>query len=329
MMPHDRPISTCALAATALLAAMMATGPAMASSDEAWETFRETVSTACLAAAAPLLDGAMATVDPFGSEHFGLAVLSGREPGGTVMRSVICAYDKATGRAEVGGALELAQAVPTSLRAASQTGDLAAPFGGRCSEECEASLATLSDGDRESVIGLPARIAQTLSALGTIEADGGTRQALDVAAAVSGSDAANATSVEAPVNVSPVETECTLRWFGFMNQTAKTVGIHRCTVAAAEDGSVTIEKLTGDRLQVRLLPLTDRLSLTVGRSFLANQPERAYDLAAPLNAGNGNFGNVVGLATRSGGQIHMFGGAELGMHPADDTFFSILTISGT
>ncbi|MBB3997987.1 hypothetical protein GGR04_001825 [Aureimonas pseudogalii] len=287
------------------------------------------MSTSCLAAAAPLLDGATATVDPFGSAHFGLAVLAGREPGGTATRSVICAYDKASGRAEVGGALELAQAMPTGAREASRTGDLAAPFGGRCAEECEAALSTLSDGDREAVIGLPTRIARTLAALEGTETDGGTRQALDVAASVAGSDAANAPALVAPVNVTPVEAECTLRWFGFLDESAKTVGTHRCTVAAAADGSVTIEKLTGERLRLRLLPLNDRLSLTVGRSFLADQPERAYDLEAPLNAGNGNFGNVVGLATRSGGQIHLFGGAELGMQPADDTFFSILTISGT
>lgn len=304
---------------------------ARASSDAAWGEFRANVETACRAAGEGVLDAAGVTVDPFGSERFGIAVLQGTETGGGARRSVVCLYDKAARTAEIGGLLDLgaAEAPPPVPPIVSEPGDLAAPFGGRCAEECEASLSTLSDGDREGVIDLPARIRRTLAGLGEMSTDGGTKAALGVARILADDPGAEGAPLAAPTAAQPGETECTLRWFGFLGEGAKTVGSHRCRIAKAADGTVSVEKLTGERLLVHLVPLTDHLSLAVGRSFLDGQPERDYDLRQPLNAGNANFGNVVGLATLSGGQIHLIGGAELGMNPADNDFFSVLTLAGS
>ncbi|ALN72856.1 hypothetical protein [Aureimonas sp. AU20] len=222
------------------------------------------------------------------------------------------------------------------LPAVPKTQDLAAPFGGSCSEECETSLSMLSDGDREGLIDLPARVQRTLAAIGPIKGDGGTKAAAEVARRLTDTDATGTVAqpgaeqtLAAPIDVQTGEADCTLRWFGFMDETVKTVGTHRCRIGKAADGTVTIEKLTGERMLVHLAPLNDRFSAYLGRSFLPEQAEREYDLKTPLNAGNGNFGNVSGLATLSGGQIVLIGGAELGMSPADDTFFSVLTISGS
>ena len=60
---------------------------ARASSDEAWGAFRASVETACRAAGEGVLDTAGVTVDPFGSERFGIAVLQGNEKGGGARRS--------------------------------------------------------------------------------------------------------------------------------------------------------------------------------------------------------------------------------------------------
>lgn len=216
-----------------------------------------------------------------------------------------------------------------------ETQDLAAPFGGSCSEECEASLSLLSDSDREGLIDLPARVERTLAAIGPIKGDGGTKAAVEVARQLGDQGAGPPVAqpgaeqtLAAPIDVQAGEADCTLRWFGFLDEPAKTVGTHRCRIGKAADGTVTIEKLTGEGMLVHLAPLNDRFSAYLGRSFLPDQTERAYDLKTPVNGGNGNFGNVSGLATLSGGQIVLISGAELGMKPADDTFFSVLTVSG-
>ncbi|WP_159711969.1 hypothetical protein [Geminicoccus flavidas] len=80
-------------------------GAAQAATDEAWSRFRDDVAAACLAEAAPLLEDAVATVDPFGSPSFGLAVVRGKERGGDGWAMVVCVYDKRTKSVEVGSAV--------------------------------------------------------------------------------------------------------------------------------------------------------------------------------------------------------------------------------
>lgn len=82
-----------------------ATLPAAASSDDAWAEFAEKVRTGCLAAAEPMLEDAAAVIDPFGSESFGLAVLTGKARGGDATVSYICVMDKKDGSIEIGSEL--------------------------------------------------------------------------------------------------------------------------------------------------------------------------------------------------------------------------------
>lgn len=98
-MPH-RPILTLALVAAT---GFVATG-AHASSGDAWEEFRADVSEKCIAAA-PSLDKPVVVVDPFGSESFGLALVSGKPKGAENAVTQICVYDKQKKTVEIGGEL--------------------------------------------------------------------------------------------------------------------------------------------------------------------------------------------------------------------------------
>ena len=89
------------------LAGVATTGAgALGSSDDAWEAFRKDVAAACLKAAEPTFADAEATVDPFGSASYGLALVHGTAKGtaGSEIRA-ICVYDKKTKVAEIGGEL--------------------------------------------------------------------------------------------------------------------------------------------------------------------------------------------------------------------------------
>jgi hypothetical protein len=81
-------------------------GPALAASDDAWEAFRADVEAKCLAAAEPLFQTATATVDPFGSASYGLALVTGPAKGATETTiSAICVFDKQAKTVEIGGEL--------------------------------------------------------------------------------------------------------------------------------------------------------------------------------------------------------------------------------
>ncbi|MEW6257175.1 MAG: hypothetical protein AB1592_14575 [Pseudomonadota bacterium] len=90
-----------------LLVAAAAATPAGASAPEAWDALRASVSAACLKAAAPLLPGAKAQVDPFGSESYGLALLTGTPKGGKQPVMIMCVYDKRSGTVQIGSEMPL------------------------------------------------------------------------------------------------------------------------------------------------------------------------------------------------------------------------------
>jgi hypothetical protein len=81
-------------------------GGAFASSDDAWAEFAAEVETACIAATTDYFAEATAVVDPFGSESYGLAIVSGAVSDGTG-RSIVCVFDKQTKAVEIGGELEV------------------------------------------------------------------------------------------------------------------------------------------------------------------------------------------------------------------------------
>jgi hypothetical protein len=74
-----------------------------ASSPDAWEAFQKKVAEACTRLAlAGDFAAASAEVDPFGTETYGLALVSGKLKSGREERA-LCAFDKKTGKAELGG----------------------------------------------------------------------------------------------------------------------------------------------------------------------------------------------------------------------------------
>lgn len=91
-------------------AALLLATPAGAASDDAWKEFRAKVERACVAAAADLIDKPRALVDPFGSEHYGLALMRGKAKGAKAEIATICVYDKKSEAAEIGSELDLGKA---------------------------------------------------------------------------------------------------------------------------------------------------------------------------------------------------------------------------
>ena len=99
-----RIVSACPIL-VAMLATLGAPETVFAASDTAWEEFRKDVAAKCLAAGEGLFEEAVADVDPFGSEHYGLALLHGKARGAEAEIRVICVYDKQAKTAEIGGEL--------------------------------------------------------------------------------------------------------------------------------------------------------------------------------------------------------------------------------
>ncbi|PDT05385.1 hypothetical protein CO666_07170 [Rhizobium chutanense] len=90
------------LAAAALLSL---SGAAHASSDEAWRQLAADVEAKCKQAAVALEKPA-ATVDPFGSSHYGLALVTGKPKGANGLIAQICVYDKEKKSVEIGSELD-------------------------------------------------------------------------------------------------------------------------------------------------------------------------------------------------------------------------------
>lgn len=80
-------------------------GSVQASSEEAWEAFARTVEEKCLAAAADTIEAPTAVVDPYGSESFGLAVVTGKAKGADATISRICVMNKQSETVELGSEL--------------------------------------------------------------------------------------------------------------------------------------------------------------------------------------------------------------------------------
>jgi hypothetical protein len=81
---------------------------AHASPPAAWEEFRREVEQKCLEAAKSI-ESARVMVDPFGSESYGLAIVTGKAKGGKAPISQICVMNKRTKAIEIGGELSLEQ----------------------------------------------------------------------------------------------------------------------------------------------------------------------------------------------------------------------------
>ena len=94
-------------AAVALLALFAVARTAEASSPAAWDEFRAGIRAKCVAAAKRhLTRGIHVRVDPFGSESYGLALVTGYERHSTTPSQYLCVVGKRSGKAEIGGATE-------------------------------------------------------------------------------------------------------------------------------------------------------------------------------------------------------------------------------
>ena len=107
---------------------------------------------------------------------------------------------------------------------------------------------------------------------------------------------------------------------------ARRVGTHRCTVSKGADGALVIEKTTGDRLHAETVAWEDGMTAFAGRTWIDGQSEHRYDPAHPGNAANDNYGNKVGLVLRSGERLFLISIDERGMTEPDPTYFEILEL---
>lgn len=198
-------------------------------------------------------------------------------------------------------------------------------FSGACDAACETSLSALAEADRADILALPGRMARALEAhAGTTLSEGpaAARETLLalVAAAERGEtgDGARALTEEAAGT-----RACTLYYFGYGNEASRTVGRHQCSVSAAPDGTLTVEKTSGERLAAAIRPLTPGFSAFVGRTFEAGASVQAYDAQSP--DGTDGTGNAVGLAAADGGRI-LLASSQMRRFEADGDFFWVLAL---
>lgn len=85
---------------------LSATAPAFAASNDAWAEFAAEVEQSCLDTTSSTLKDATAVVDPFGSESYGLAIVSG-EVGEGQPAAMICVFDKQTKAVQIGSELDI------------------------------------------------------------------------------------------------------------------------------------------------------------------------------------------------------------------------------
>jgi hypothetical protein len=82
--------------------------PASASSGDAWQAMRDKLRTGCLSEARAMGLGRIEiNVDPFGSQSYGVAVLTKRGGGRKHNLAYVCIMDKKTGAFEIGGEVPL------------------------------------------------------------------------------------------------------------------------------------------------------------------------------------------------------------------------------
>ncbi|WP_337184785.1 hypothetical protein [Shinella sp.] len=85
----------------ALLAVVVATPMAHASSPDAWEEFRADVEKSCLASLPEALGTPNVFVEPTGTQSFGIAAIEGLSPESKSQITYVCIYDKQKQTVEV------------------------------------------------------------------------------------------------------------------------------------------------------------------------------------------------------------------------------------
>lgn len=179
-----------------LAVVLLFAGPAFGSSDDAWSAFAAEVEDACLAAAGSSLSDASVVVDPFGSESYGLAIVTGRTANDR-RASMICVLDKETRAVQIGGELDITVTHPglqpltaDDIENAELAGELF------CSFETESGTMLLAGGNVASE--QPAEAAVKLSSgLMSLSAQGGF-DAMNNGTAFTGADGSAGIEVTGP-----------------------------------------------------------------------------------------------------------------------------------
>jgi hypothetical protein len=103
---QETPMKSNAIRLLSAACLLLAAGAAHASSDDAWKAFAADVEAKCRKAAGEMIEKPRAVVDPFGSEHYGLALVTGKPKGARGRITHICVYDKQKKTVELGGELD-------------------------------------------------------------------------------------------------------------------------------------------------------------------------------------------------------------------------------
>jgi hypothetical protein len=191
----------------------------------------------------------------------------------------------------------------------------------QCGERCEAVIDILHPADTGWLRILPPRAAETIR---SIEADPALTWDEDARAALDRLEAAP--FVFDPTAVRQGERQCTVYWYGFLDEGGGRVGTHRCRLEWIDGDQLSITKVTGDGLTGVFRPVESGGAIFIGRSFLPDHRERDYDPAAPLNVANQNYGNVVGIAVNDGAGLMLLTADLLGFTEPDDTYFGLLVV---
>ena len=104
---------SCPLLAAIALALISLSSPTLASSSDAWDALAKDVAAKCTVLAEGRIEQPKVVVDPFGTESYGVAILTGKAVGADAVVSSICVYDKKNQTAEIGGELPADQVTIT------------------------------------------------------------------------------------------------------------------------------------------------------------------------------------------------------------------------
>ncbi|GGE00669.1 hypothetical protein GCM10011390_19340 [Aureimonas endophytica] len=301
------------------------------------QAFRAAVDAACRAAGAAALDEISATVDPYGSDHYGFALLSGIEKGTRATRSMLCAYDRASRRAEVGSLLDLAGAkealsdfpVGREAAPAGTAATLIYPNAPSCGQDCLAHWTALSLADQNQLTALPEQVRRTLAEAKPAgePADLAAARAAAVSTVAAAGGRPDGETAADLVAVPAGDRTCEMLWFGYMGEPSRKVATDRCRVDRLPDGALSVTKTSGENLTVLVRMLGTGLAIVGGRDAPAGPPPGGYDLARPNDPVDPHYGNKVGLAVaRPDGRLFIVSIEERGIEPPDPSFFEVIAV---
>jgi len=189
-----------------------------------------------------------------------------------------------------------------------------------CAADCKRFHSLLPDEDQEELLRLPAQVKGTLESLSLEPALSRDKRADAIAEDLLGGVLdGDFSQLKAGPRI------CTVYYYGFLDEGSRHVGTHRCKISW-HDGRPLIEKATGERLKIELLPYYNSVWAFMGRTFDSDDRERNYDRSKPVNQFNDSYGNKVGLAVMHESQVYLISINESGFQTFDDTYFELIVI---